>query len=66
MVKVKLLEYLEDIDKSMYWLSKKSGVSYPTIFRFAKNKTTSVHFYTLTQIMEALGIKDLNKIMEYK
>jgi len=63
---MKLLEYLDKEDKTMYWLAENSRLSYPTIFRLSKNKSRSVRFNTLNKIMEALDIEDFNKIIEYE
>ncbi|MBR0484937.1 MAG: helix-turn-helix transcriptional regulator, partial [Oscillospiraceae bacterium] len=40
--------------RSRYWLAKQIGVSYPTITRYYKNKTTSYENYILNGICNAL------------
>jgi putative transcriptional regulator len=64
MIKVKIIEILEERNQSIYWLAKESDLSYPTVFNLCKNDTKSIQFETLEKIMTALEISDFNKILE--
>ncbi len=66
MIKLKVTQLLEEKDKSIYWLSKETGLTYPGLLKLVKNETASIHFETLEKIMSALDIKDFNKILELK
>jgi len=63
-IKVKIIDILEKRGQSIYWLAKKSDLSYPTVFNLCKNDTRSVQFETLEKIMLALEIDDFNKILK--
>ncbi len=54
MLKLKLEELLEKRKRSRYWLAKQIGVSYPTITRYYRNKTTSYDKYILNAICNVL------------
>lgn len=64
MIVVKLNELLKANDKSLYWLSEQTNLSYPTIHRLASGKTTSVGFTTLNLICTVLNCK-VEDIIEY-
>lgn len=66
MIKVKIIDILDERNQSIYWLAKKSDLSYPTVFNLCKNDTKSIQFETLEKIMLALEINDFNKILEFK
>jgi len=65
-IKVKIIDILDERNQSIYWLAKKSDLSYPTVFNLCKNDTKSIQFETLEKIMLALEINDFNKILEFK
>ncbi len=48
----------------MYWLADQAGLSYTTVYNLVNNKTLSIHFNTLEEIMKALEINDFNKILK--
>lgn len=64
MIKVKIIDILDERNQSIYWLAKKSDLSYPTVFNLCKNDTKSIQFETLEKIMLALEIDDFNKILK--
>lgn len=64
MINLKIKEFLEEKDQSIYWLSKETGLTYPGLLRIVKNETGSIHFETLEKIMQAFNVSDFNKILE--
>ena len=66
MIKFKIKSILNKRNLSIYWLAKHSDLSYPTVYNLVNNKTESIHFHTLSEIMTALKIEDFNKIMTIK
>lgn len=61
---VKLEDLLQTQDKSLYWLSQKTELSYPTIHRLVNGKTTSIAFDTLDKICYVLNC-NTQDIIEY-
>jgi putative transcriptional regulator len=55
MIKLRLNELLEEKDRTMYWLSKQSGVRYATIFNLCKGDAAKLRIETLDRICEALN-----------
>jgi len=64
MINIKIENILHKQDKSIYWLAEKTGLSYTTVYNLVNNKTASIHFNTLEEIMKALEITDFNKVLE--
>jgi len=57
MVRLRILEILEERDKSKYWLWKKlDGMSYQNYNAVITNKRTKISFDTLDKISNALEI----------
>lgn len=54
MIEIKLDELLEERGHSFYWLSKKTCVSYTTLWRLKKGNARGINFATLRKICEAL------------
>lgn len=54
MIEIKLNELLEERGRSFYWLSKKTCVSYTTLWRLKKGNALGINFATLIKICEAL------------
>ncbi|KOA73890.1 helix-turn-helix domain-containing protein [Clostridium botulinum] len=52
---ITLKEQLQNIDKTMYWLSKETGISQNAIGKLANNKSTSITFDNLQKICIALN-----------
>lgn len=52
---IKLREVLDQQNKSIYWLNKKTGIATSTLSRICNNKTTSIEFSVLDKICEALN-----------
>lgn len=56
-VKNNLNELLQKKDKSLYWLAKETGISYPTLHKINKNETEGIKFSILEAICNALECK---------
>lgn len=56
-IKNNLKEILEEKNKTLYWLAKESGISYPTLFKLSKNETDSIKFSILEKICITLNCK---------
>jgi len=54
-MKIILKDTLDILGKSQYWLSKETGITFPTINNLCKNKTTKIDFTTLEKICKALN-----------
>ena len=55
MIIVKIEDLLQAQNKSLYWLSQMTQLSYPTIHRLANGKTASMAFDTLEKICIVLN-----------
>jgi len=64
MVTIKIKKYLEKNNKSIYWLSERTDLTYTTLYRIVNQRTDGIQFHTLEEIMKALNITDFNKIFE--
>lgn len=64
MVKVKLQEILDKEERSLNWVSLKTGISYSTLHKFCNNKTTSVSYELLCKLSKLFNcqISDLLEI----
>lgn len=64
MIKVKILDILEEKERNLRWLSQKANINYSTLYNFAHNKTSSVKFEVLDNLCNFLDCK-LSDIIEY-
>ncbi|WP_050069817.1 helix-turn-helix domain-containing protein [Anaerosalibacter massiliensis] len=66
MIKFNLDEILKKQGKTMYWLSKQTGISQNSISKIVKNETAGINFDTLEKICLALDvdIEDILKIVK--
>ena len=55
MIKNNIKKLLEQQNKSIYWLEKQTGITYPTLFKLANNKSESIKFSNLEKICNAIG-----------
>lgn len=64
MIKVKLQEILDKEERSLNWVSLKTGISYSTLHKFCNNKTTSVSFEVLYKLCKLFNcsISDILEI----
>ncbi len=65
MLKLKLKKYLDEHKISMYWLARKTGIRYNTIWDYCKGNVNSPDLTNLYTIMKALNIKDPSLIFEF-
>lgn len=60
MIEVYIDELLERQNRSFYWLSKETGISYSTLWRLKKGKAKGVNFVTLEKLCIALDCEPGN------
>lgn len=60
MIEVHIDDLLEKQNRSFYWLSKETGISYSTLWRLKKGKAMGINFVTLEKICTALGCEPGN------
>lgn len=53
-MQVEIDKILKERNKTRYWLSKETGITYTNISNLANNKTSSIKFEVLESICEAL------------
>jgi DNA-binding Xre family transcriptional regulator len=53
-MKINIEQVLKNQNKTMYWLSKETGIAYPTIHNIVKGKTEKIEFGTMEKIAKAL------------
>lgn len=63
-MKINIEHILKIQNKSMYWLSKETGIAYPTIHNIVKGKTEKIEFGTMEKIAKALntGLDEIFKV----
>ena len=54
---------LKEQNRSLYWLSKETKISYPTLTKLANNESDSIKFNNMSKICKALNC-DLNYLFE--
>jgi putative transcriptional regulator len=54
MLSLKINQKLQEMDKSVYWLSKTTGISEHNMHKICKNGTSTIRFDTLEKICKAL------------
>ena len=57
MIKVKLDIILDDMERNVNWLSKKTGIANSTLYKLNNNETKSISFDTIEKICKTLNIK---------
>ena len=55
MIKNNIKQLLIQQGKSIYWLEKQTGITYPTLFKLANNKSESIKFANLEKICNVIG-----------
>lgn len=63
MLKFQIDKILKQKEKSLYWLSKETGISYPTLHKIMNNTTVSVSLDILEKLCKALEI-DLDELLK--
>ncbi len=56
MVRLRILEILEEQGKSRYWLNKRMEMHYVSFKNMIENSTTSIHFETLDKLSTLLDV----------
>ena len=64
LITIKIEELLQAQNKSLYWLSQMTKLSYPTIHRLVNGKTSSIAFETLGRLCDILDC-NVCDIIEY-
>jgi len=54
-MKVIIDSLLEKQNKTRFWLSQQTGITYPNICNLCNNKTSSIQFFVLDKICDALN-----------
>lgn len=64
MIKIYIESILKSKEKSVYWLSKRTGITQNNLANLINGKTTAIKFDNLESICNALGcdISDIIKI----
>lgn len=52
MIIVKLQDVLDKHERNLAWVERKTGISYTTLAKFNKNKTTSVSYDVLDKLCD--------------
>lgn len=53
-IKFKITDVLQQRGQTLYWLSRTTGVSYTTLWRFTKDRALGINFATLEKMCRAL------------
>ena len=53
-IKFKITDVLQERGQTLYWLSRTTGVSYTTLWRFTKDRALGINFATLEKMCVAL------------
>lgn len=56
MVKLRILEILEEQGKTRYWLNKRMNMHYVSFKKMIENQTDSIHFETLDKLSTLLNV----------
>ncbi|SHK06262.1 helix-turn-helix domain-containing protein [Paramaledivibacter caminithermalis] len=64
MIRIKILNILENKNKSLNWLSMEAKIPYNTIWKLANNKTEGVKFEIINKICSVLDCR-VGDIIEY-
>lgn len=56
MVKLRILEILEEQGKTRYWLNKGMDMHYVSFKKMIENQTDSIHFDTLDKLSTLLNV----------
>ena len=56
MVKLRILEILEEQGKTRYWLNKGLNMHYVSFKKMIENRTDSIHFETLEKLSTLLNV----------
>jgi len=65
MIIVKLQNILDANERSVAWVSKKTGIAISTLHKFNKNDTTSISYDILNKLCELFDVK-VEDLIQYK
>ena len=65
MIIVKLKDILAKEERSLHWVSVKTGITYSTLFKFNKGETNSVSFNLIEQLCILFNC-NIQDIIEFK
>lgn len=54
MIKLRLMEMLEERERTLYWLCKQTGIRYATIWQMGKGEVARLNMDALDRICEVL------------
>jgi len=57
LVRIKVIDILEQKERNLNWLSKKCDITYSTLYNFAMGKTNAVSYNILESVCDALDCK---------
>lgn len=66
MIRIRLDDILNERGLTLRWLQDQTGIRYATLHALKSNSVDRVNLYHLYTIMNALGINDMNEILEIK
>lgn len=56
MIKLRIIEILEEQGKTRYWLNKRMDMHYVSFKKMIENQTDSIHFETLDKLSTLLDV----------
>lgn len=56
MLRLRILEILEEQDHTKYWLYKQMDMSYQNFNKIVNNETSSIHFENLDKLSQILNV----------
>lgn len=56
MIRLRVLEILEEQGKTRYWLNKRMNMHYVSFKKMIENQTDSIHFETLDKLSTLLDV----------
>ncbi|NFB57098.1 helix-turn-helix domain-containing protein [Clostridium botulinum] len=65
MIKVKVMDILNERERNIRWLSKKCGIGYNTMYNFVMGKTNAVSYNVLEKVCTILDC-EVQDILEIK
>ena len=64
-IELRIEKVLKERKRSLYWLSRNTGLSYTTLWRLTKDRALGINFATLVKLCEALECRP-GDIMDLK
>ena len=54
MIQMNLDKILQEKGRSIYWLSRQAGISYPTVYSMVHNRTRAIRFESIEILCQVL------------